>query len=79
MHDVDKGNIIQCITMISPVQQITILDHVQIITMWTLGRVGTMHKNFTYSIMLGVFSTNCTQNYASIIGTGLYITEYLTH
>ena len=50
------GNIIQCIAMISPVQRVTILDHMQIITMWTLGE-GAMGKKFTYyaGIILDAF------------------------
>ena len=57
MHHVDKRNIIQFITMISPAQRVAIFDHVQIITMQTLGGVGSMHKNFTYyaGIILDAF------------------------
>ena len=39
---------IQCIATMLPAQWVTILIHVQIITMQTIGWVGAMHKNFTY-------------------------------
>ena len=56
--------------MISPMQQITIFAHVQIIT---YGRVGTMHIFITYyaGIMHDAFSIYYAQNYAGIIGAGL--------
>ena len=65
-----------CIAIISPAQQITTLDHVQIITMRTLySRVGAMRKNFTYSagIMFNAFLYLLCSNYADIIGAGLLI------
>ena len=55
------------------------LDHVQIITMQTLGGVGAMHKNFTYLpalCMLEAFfylRTFYAQNYDGIIGAGLQL------
>ena len=57
MHHVDKKSIIQCIAMTLPAHQITILNHVQIITMQMLGAVGTLHKNFAYyaGIMVDAF------------------------
>ena len=57
MHHVDKISIIQCIAMTSPAQQVTILNHVQIITMQMLGAVGTLNKNFAYNacIMLDAY------------------------
>ena len=72
-HDDSRRNIIQCITKISPAQQVTILNHVQIITMRTLGGVGAMHKNLPImlALCLLLFSTYYAQNYASIIGAGL--------
>ena len=43
--------------MTTPTQQVTILNHVQIITMRMLGGVGTLHKNFAYyaGIILDAF------------------------
>ena len=80
MHHVNKRSIIQCITIILPSQPVTIFDHMQIITMWTLGRIDAMHKNF--SIMLALFlmltSAYYAQNYVGIIGAGLtYIHTYV--
>ena len=43
IHHIDRRNAIQCIATILPIKQITILTHVRVITMWSLGGVGTMH------------------------------------
>ena len=54
---INRWKITQSIAKISPIQWVTILAHMQIINMWTLCRVGTMHKFFTYyaGIMCNVF------------------------
>ena len=65
--------------MISPAQQsrVTILDHMQIITMQTLSRVGAIRKilPIIVGLCLMLFSSYYAQNYADIIGTGLVITD----
>ena len=58
------GNIIHCIATISPAQRslIITLDHMQIITMWTLSKVGTMCKilcTYYAGIMLDAFLYLC--------------------
>ena len=58
IHHIDRRNTIQCIATISPIQWITILPHMQIITMHALGGDCTIHiKFFTYyaGIMLDAF------------------------
>ena len=45
-------NIIQCITMVSSAQPIIIFNQMQIITIWALGRVDAMHKNFPNMLAL---------------------------
>ena len=61
----------QCIATISTVLQImyTILAHVQIITIGTIGGDCAMH--ILHILWLMLFSTYYAQIYASIVGTGL--------
>ena len=77
MHHVNKRSIIiiQCVTMILPAQPVTIFDHMQIISMWTLGRIDAMYKNFSIMLVLCLMliSAFYAQNYASIIGAGCSI------
>ena len=69
--------------MILPAQQVTILDHVQITTMCTLGvgrRSNAQYLPILLAIFSMLFSTYYTQNYAGIIGTGLmYAQSYILH
>ena len=74
IHHTDRRNTIQCITTISPMQPITILAHLQIKTMWSLGRIGAMrifHLRTMLALCLMLFSAYYAHNYAGIIGTGI--------
>ena len=74
IHHVDRRNTIQCIATISPIQWITILPHMQIITMCALGGDCTIRLKFSpimLALCLMLFFTYYAQNYAGIIGSSL--------
>ena len=70
-HHIDTRNTIRCIVTVSPIQRITILTHVQIITMHPLGGDCAHFSPIMLALCLMLLSTYYAQNYASIIGTDL--------
>ena len=76
IHHINRRNTIKCITTISPIQRITIVVHMQIITMrrWRLCTVHfSTYRRIMLALWLMLFSTYYAQNYAGIIAAGLTV------